>query len=278
MKTYIADIIPKIKQFSRELNDLTLLEDQHWVIIDEATKTKQVFIFRKNSELLIATNGRVKKGKWEYLDNDSLLIQKEGAFFLLKHGFLDSDVLSLRLDSQNEFVFFVNESKYGDDLDQIGKISEFLRSKYLATDSFDYNNKKHTPPSSATSKSANTSDFQESCKLHNGHIVPPAIRTYLLSLNSWLGEIYAHRINFQDNKFGFIYCSASEEVFFEYLDTGIYSLNKRAWYQDFETAISALHFYLIKGKLTPSGFVRSTNSWTDNNYRLLQRFGNGLDL
>ena len=35
MKTYISDIIPKIQRFSQKLDNLTLLTNQHWVVIDD---------------------------------------------------------------------------------------------------------------------------------------------------------------------------------------------------------------------------------------------------
>jgi len=74
MKTFIADIIPKIQRFSDKLDNLTLLRNQHWVLIDNIETEKKVYIFRPNNELLISKNGKVEKGKWEYLGNKSLLI------------------------------------------------------------------------------------------------------------------------------------------------------------------------------------------------------------
>jgi hypothetical protein len=53
MRTYLADIIPKIQRFSKQLDNLTLLTNQHWVVIDGIW------------ELLISTNGRVETGKRE---------------------------------------------------------------------------------------------------------------------------------------------------------------------------------------------------------------------
>src|SRR5690625_6646212 len=78
MKTYLADIIPKIKRHSEKLDNLTLLTNQHWVVLDELKNSKFVYIFRSNYELLISQNGKVEKGKWEYLGNNSLLIERKG--------------------------------------------------------------------------------------------------------------------------------------------------------------------------------------------------------
>ena len=79
MRTYISDIIPRIQKFSQKLDNLTLLTNQHWVVIDDIDNTKNVYIFRQNNELLISQNGKVEKAKWEYLGHNSLI------FLLLTH-------------------------------------------------------------------------------------------------------------------------------------------------------------------------------------------------
>ena len=241
MKTYIADIIPRIKQFSRKLDDLTLLENQHWVIIDEAAQTKQVFIFRKNSELLIATNGRVKKGKWEYLDNDSILIEKEEGMFLLKHGFLDGDILALKLDSNNEYAIFINESKYGQDLNDIGSVEKFFNAKYLTH--------KRDPlqkvPSSGRMHQA-TESFVPSKHL-DSHTCPPSRRTFLETHLSIWAMTTAFRINYEDGVYGFLYQEGNGITYFE--DS---ANDSRVFYKGFESAITAMYVYKTRNIIVPT--------------------------
>ena len=131
MKTFIADIIPKIKKFSEKLDNITYLTNQHWVVIDELKNTKFVYIFRSNKELLISQNGKVVKGKWEYLGNNSLLIEKKDESFLFRHGFFDRNILALKVDGKDEYAFLVNENNYGGELNTIDKVLAFLESKYL---------------------------------------------------------------------------------------------------------------------------------------------------
>lgn len=131
MKTYLADIIPKIKRFSKKLDDLTLLTNQHWVVIDELKNSKFVYIFRSNNELLISQNGKIERGKWEYLGNNSLLIDRKEDSYLFRHGFFDENILALKVDGKEEFAFLVNENKYSGDLNSIEKVIEFLEKKYL---------------------------------------------------------------------------------------------------------------------------------------------------
>lgn len=136
MKTFLSDIFPKLQRYSEKLDNLTLLTNQHWVCIDELSN-KTVYIFRSNNDLLISTNGKVEKAKWEYLGNKSLLIDRKEETYLFKHGFFDENILALKVDSNEEYAVFVNENKYEGELNSIDKVYDFLRKKYLDTSTSD---------------------------------------------------------------------------------------------------------------------------------------------
>ena len=131
MQTFIADIIPKLQRFSQKLDDLSLLTNQHWVVLDELTTSKNVYIFRSNNELLISSNGKVEKGKWEYLGNNSLLIDRKTDSYLFKYGFFDENVMALKIDGKEEYAILVNENRYDGELNSIEKVTHFLSSTYL---------------------------------------------------------------------------------------------------------------------------------------------------
>lgn len=131
MKTFISDLIPKIQKFSQKLDDITLLTNQHWVVIDELTSTKTVYIFRQNGELLISTNGKVSKAKWEYLGHNSLLIDIENDSYLFKPDIFDENILALKIDSKNEYALLINESKFDGELNSLEGVNNFLNQKYL---------------------------------------------------------------------------------------------------------------------------------------------------
>jgi hypothetical protein len=131
MKTFFSDIFPKLQRFSQKLDNLTLLTNQHWVSIDNIIANKTVYIFRSNNELLVSTNGKVEKAKWEYIGNKSLLIDKAEESYLFKHGFFDENILALKVDSSDEYAVFVNENNYSGDLNSIQKVFDFLKEKYL---------------------------------------------------------------------------------------------------------------------------------------------------
>lgn len=131
MKTFISDLIPKLQAFSQKLDNLTLLTNQHWVVIDEINNNKRVYIFRANNDLLISQNGKVEKARWEYLGNNSLLIDKKDESYLFKHGFFDGYILALKVDSKNEYAFLINENKYDGELNSIERVIDFLTKKYI---------------------------------------------------------------------------------------------------------------------------------------------------
>lgn len=131
MKTFLGDIFPKIQRFSQKLDNLTLLTNQHWVSIDNIIANKIVYIFRNNNELIVSTNGKVEKAKWEYIGNKSLLIDKTNESYLFKHGFFDENILALKVDSSDEYAVFVNENNYNGDLNSTDKVFGFLKEKYL---------------------------------------------------------------------------------------------------------------------------------------------------
>lgn len=132
MKTYILDIIPKIQRYSQKLDNLTVLLNKHWVILDEETSRKSVLIFReKGNQLLISNDGKIEKGSWEYLGNNSLLIDRKDGSYLFKHGFIDDYVLALKVDGKEEYALLVNEQWFEKQLKSLDKILSFLNDKYV---------------------------------------------------------------------------------------------------------------------------------------------------
>jgi hypothetical protein len=131
MRTYISDIIPKVQRFSEKLDNLTLLTNHNWVVIDEIENSKVVYIFRSNNELLISKNGRVERAKWEYIGNNSLLIDIKNNCYLFKQGFFDKNILALKVDGEESYAFLVNETLSSEELNSIEKINSFLNNKYI---------------------------------------------------------------------------------------------------------------------------------------------------
>lgn len=132
MKTFILDLIPKIQRYSKKLDNITVLTNKHWVLLNEETQ-KTVYIFRElNNQLLISINGKIEKANWEYLGNNSLLIDHTRGSYLFKHGFIDDSILALKIDGSDEYALLINEHKFEKQLNSINKVLSFLQKKYLS--------------------------------------------------------------------------------------------------------------------------------------------------
>jgi hypothetical protein len=131
MKTFILDIIPKLKRYSQKLDDKALLTNQHWVLVTEDIRQKIVYIFRDNEELLISRNGKIEKGHWEYIGNESLVIESKSEYYLFKHGFLDNNILALKLDGNKEYAVFIAEKMFFKNMTSLSNVVRFLVDTYL---------------------------------------------------------------------------------------------------------------------------------------------------
>lgn len=110
MKLYLTNLLPKIKQYSQDLDKKKLFVDIPWVIIDEE-RNQQKYIFKKNGELVMSLNGQVTIGKWEYLSSaKSILIDRIVDKILLNQNFIDSAVMVLKKDgTKDENLILANE-------------------------------------------------------------------------------------------------------------------------------------------------------------------------
>ena len=236
MRTYFSDIIPRIKRFSQELDNLTLLTNQHWVVIDDINNAKNVYIFRTNNELLISQNGKVEKAKWEYLGNNSLLIDRKEESFLFKHGFFDENILALKIDSKEEYAFLVNETKYEKELNSLEAIAEFLKQKYL--------NQSTINQSTINQSTTNNIDYvAPAYKINfkaNGMIfLGGFIKTYTIDFeDGFSGEIHVKQKNMQ-----------------VYFITMVNWYNFKIIYQDQESCINGMHYYYKTKSILYKGFL-----------------------
>lgn len=131
MKTFFLDIIPKLKAFSLQLDIDSLLVNKNWVLVSEGDTLRIVYIFRSGGELLISKQGRIERGKWESISSDTLLLESESGIFLFRHGFIDSQVLALKLDGSQEYALFVNELLFNEINATISCVIKYLNESYL---------------------------------------------------------------------------------------------------------------------------------------------------
>ena len=246
MKTYFSDIIPKIKRFSQELDNLTLLTNQHWVVIDDLDKTKNVYIFRPNNELLISQNGKVEKAKWEYLGHNSLLIDRKEESYLFKHGFFDENILALKIDSKEEYAFLVNESKFEKELNSLASVVEFLNKKYIE----DQVKKSIQDTTGILLENNNPNEEFEN------YIAPNHKINKMAEINSIFGsKTDQFLIEFDDGEQGKVFLKQkNQQAYFKERSSLAWSISNH-YYENLDYCINALHYYLKTKKLLNEGYI-----------------------
>lgn len=130
MKYYISDLIPRLKKFSADLDQDSLLVDKPWVVSNGGDNSYQKLIFKRDGTVYLSKNGNVSDGKWEYLpEAQSLLIDYGDHKKLYNHKYLDEAVLALKPDgsvSEKELFLLGNENIIPD-----VDVALYLRNKYL---------------------------------------------------------------------------------------------------------------------------------------------------
>ena len=132
MRDYISTILPRIQQYSKQLNDEANFVEIPWGFIDD-DGDKVTYIFRRNNELLVSKKGEVATGHWEYLPVvQSMLIEYNGAKRMYNQGFLDKAVMVLRKDGTEE-VFALGNIKAVPDLNIAGYLEKEVDSQKLSS-------------------------------------------------------------------------------------------------------------------------------------------------
>jgi hypothetical protein len=128
MKEYLKDIFPKIIRFSKELDDLAILTNKSWVLLNEEVGVHEVWIFRSNNDLIVSKNGIAIKGKWEFIQEANSLYIEVGEYQrLINKAFIDDVALLLRLDGDKDIIALANENK----INEAFKINEYIENQYL---------------------------------------------------------------------------------------------------------------------------------------------------
>lgn len=239
MKTFLSDLIPKFQKYSHKIDNLALLTNQHWVVIDDIDKSKNVYIFRDNNELLISHNGTVEKAKWEYLGNNSLLIDRKNKSYLFKQGFFDENILALKIDGKQEYAFFVNETKFDGELNSINKIFEFLNLEYIE---------------SPIQKVTHNSSDQFSYEIKSDNINNPMgfdIKKVEEVKNKYF-NIEHHYVEFDDGIKGYIFVE-NGQIFFK--EKKLWRITKNHYYKDLNLCVNALHYFIRTELILKEGLI-----------------------
>jgi len=146
MKNLFKGIISTTKSLGEKFENYTLLVDKVWFLItSNHLESKTTYIFRsKNDELLISTNGNIKKGKWEYIKTSNcLLLDIDGVSKLFQVLYTREHYLVFQNDFHPALFVFVNESHYRNKYAKLGgKIMDYVLRDIGERQFFDYSQPK----------------------------------------------------------------------------------------------------------------------------------------
>ena len=128
MFTYLTNILPRLKQLSKSLDEQELYLEQPWVKIDEHGNT-ETYIFTRDGRLIMSLNGKAKTGKWEYLAAAKKLWISRGVDdeILLDHAFIDPAIMILKLDGNDSIPFILSNKKLLPSLKSEEDIERYLQ-------------------------------------------------------------------------------------------------------------------------------------------------------
>jgi hypothetical protein len=101
MLDYIKNLLPRLKQYSKDLDKIENFVDREWVLIDDGGNN-QTYEFMRDGRLVMTlvsnngTNQHTQIGSWDLLGSGRLLITRPQGALTLNQGFLGDKLLILQ--------------------------------------------------------------------------------------------------------------------------------------------------------------------------------------
>jgi hypothetical protein len=107
MDRYLANLLPRLRRYSKDLNKVEVFVDKSWKIVDNDGNSLD-YLFMRDKRLLISFNGNTTTGSWELLPTGNILVNRFGNPETLENAFIDDDVMILQKcgPSEGPLVFF----------------------------------------------------------------------------------------------------------------------------------------------------------------------------
>lgn len=126
MTEYIVNILPRIREFSLKIDKEEVFIEKPWVMFENAAG-REIYIFKRNKDLIMSLNGQVQIGSWQFLPEiNGILIDRIHNKILLTQEYVDQSIMVLKLEGiTNEYFCFVNETFLS-----VSKANQYLKSVY----------------------------------------------------------------------------------------------------------------------------------------------------
>jgi hypothetical protein len=111
MQEFLSNIIPRIRQYSKDLNKTENFVDKNWIFLDE-NNIPHEYLFLRDKRMLLSAGNSTKEGTWELLPTGHLLINRgNNDLIKLENLFIEKALLVLRISGTNDIPFVLINPK-----------------------------------------------------------------------------------------------------------------------------------------------------------------------
>ena len=116
MIDYLKNIIPRIQNASKQLDQIEVFVNKPWVMIEEGSTDHIEFLFYHDKRLLVTKGGIGEWGKWELTPtNDRLILTYSTKTIKLQKAFIDDAIMAIKLSgSDDPTMLFINSDRIPD--------------------------------------------------------------------------------------------------------------------------------------------------------------------
>jgi hypothetical protein len=132
MIEYLKNIIPRIKQYSKELDKSENFVDKNWIYIDE-NQNRHEYIFLRDKRLIMTLNSITKVGSWDLLPTGEILITRSQSDVIkLSNLFIEEALLVLKYSATNDTPFILINQTLIPDLNVVAFLEKFEQQKQIS--------------------------------------------------------------------------------------------------------------------------------------------------
>jgi hypothetical protein len=128
MDKFFQNIIPRLKNYSQDLNRKEVFVDKPWLFTDDNNNNHE-YLFLRDNRLIMSLNGKAITGSWELLPNGKLLINRIEDQIMLENMFIDEAIMVLKRSRSNEMAFVLVNPTIIPDLDAQRYLNEISQEK-----------------------------------------------------------------------------------------------------------------------------------------------------
>jgi len=130
MIDFVKNILPRVLNYSKDLDEKEIFVEKPWIFIDESNNHHE-YIFMRDGRLVMSLNGAVTIGSWELMPNKKLMINRLVDTIMLQKMFVNDALLLLQKSGTSEIPFTLINEKVIPDLDALGYLESLDNEKTL---------------------------------------------------------------------------------------------------------------------------------------------------